>query len=287
MGIFNAVVIPLAAILTARFYGVRDGDGGRRRVAAMEPSRPALLQDGFFLIDAELLLIVLLQDRVLAAGGGAALLAVYVAYFVVLARGLGGGESGDTVVDHARDPKYSWAEAILRLNHRRLLFGSRPLTNRRAWVLLAVAGVTVAAACWGLAEAVVMSADALGVAAFYTALILAAGATSIPDTVLSIKDTVAGAYDDAVAKAFGSNTFDITVALGGPLFVYGLLYGAVPISADAGVAAHVADLRIILLAFTVAVLTLFLAGRFITPAKGGVLAGLYVGWIGYVTTLPH
>lgn len=88
------------------------------------------------------------------------------------------------------------------------------------------------------------AAEALDVAPYFTAVILGAAASSVPDTIISYKDAMKGDYDDAIANAIGSNIFDIwcaccaiscsslhhsddthanSFALGLPLFLYGLI----------------------------------------------------------------
>ena len=47
-------------------------------------------------------------------------------------------------------------------------------------------------------------------------VIIAAAATSVPDTILSIKDARKGNYNDAISNALGSNIFDICFAFLGP-----------------------------------------------------------------------
>ena len=107
-----------------------------------------------------------------------------------------------------------------------------------------------------------LSASALGVPAYFTALIFAAAATSVPDTVLSVKDAMRGEYDDAISNAVGSNTFDITVGLGLPLLLYALLFDNVLVmSAD-----QTQALRIVLFAVTVVVLAAFLLRKHVTVA---------------------
>ena len=57
-------------------------------------------------------------------------------------------------------------------------------------------------------------------------IVFAAIGSSFPDTIISYKDAQKGNYDDAVSNAYGSNIFNLCVALGLPLFftfIYGLL----------------------------------------------------------------
>jgi cation:H+ antiporter len=166
----------------------------------------------------------------------------------------------------------------LTFDFNNLLFGGRDFTTSSAWVVLSLSTIVIAIACYGLSEAVMLSADALNVPAYFTALIFAAAATSVPDTILSVKDAMRGSYDDAISNAVGSNTFDITVALGLPLVLYALLYGDVTImSAD-----ETQTLRVVLFVVTVVVLLLLLLAPRVTVATAFILAAIYFGWMGFV-----
>jgi cation:H+ antiporter len=61
---------------------------------------------------------------------------------------------------------------------------------------------------WGFSEAV-------------AGVTVLAAATSLPDTLLSVYAAKRGDADGAVANAFGSNTFDILICLGLPIFITG------------------------------------------------------------------
>ena len=112
---------------------------------------------------------------------------------------------------------------------------------------------------------------------------LAAAATSVPDTVLSVKDARNGNYDDAVSNALGSNIFDIAVSLGLPLLVYSLIFGDVSLTAVAGTsAAQVQILRIVLLWVTVAVISLLLMGKKAGLGKASVMLLIYVAWMTWI-----
>ena len=67
--------------------------------------------------------------------------------------------------------------------------------------------------------------------------------------------------------------------MGLPLFVYGLIYGNVTLSATAG-AADVQMLRIGLIAATTLVLGILLIGRKLGRAKAVMLFSIYFVWLG-------
>jgi cation:H+ antiporter len=100
----------------------------------------------------------------------------------------------------------------------------------------------------------------------------------VPDTILSVKDAMRGDYDDAIGNAVGSNTFDITVALGLPLLIYALLYGDVAID----VAAETQVLRIVLFGVTAIVLSVLLLSKRVTVTTAWILTAIYVGWMSYI-----
>ncbi len=286
--VFNAVIIPALCILAVLFFGVVR-NGKRIRVSAIEVGRGTVLRDGLFFIAAELVLIALLSSAVMTWWMGALLMSVYLVYFSYLMlqfrRGRRRGASVAESVDDGGgrhtggdDEPRAIGRALLALDFNRLLFGGRALNTGRAWAVLGASVSVVGAACYGLSFAVVEAAHALDVPLYFTTVILAAAATSVPDTALSIKDARAGQYDDAVSNALGSNIFDITVALGLPLMLYGLIHGDVHLASASGSSADVQILRIVLLIVTGAVMLIFLLGRRMGRIKAILLLGLFGLW---------
>lgn len=167
----------------------------------------------------------------------------------------------------------------------------------QAWVVLLCSTLVIAFACYVLAEAVMLSAKALGIAPYFTAVILGAAASSVPDTYISYKDALKGDYDDAVANAIGSNIFDICFALGLPLFLYGLIHGSVAMNEVGGSAgggseeeaAEIQSLRILLIVCSVVMIGVFGLSATTTDSQGRtkhvvgslqayLLLGIYTVW---------
>jgi cation:H+ antiporter len=286
--IFNAVVIPAVCIFTVHYRGVivkgASGAAGviREKVSEIEISKRSVLRDGFFLLMAEGALIIFLGNSVMTWWMGVSLIGIYGVYFVFLARGFGATSDGDDEEEDEDeeddDEAPSKLKALLTFDFNHLLFNGEDYKTNSAWIVLALATCVIAVACWALAEAVMISAEALSVPPYFTALIFAAAATSVPDTVLSVKDAARGDYDDAIGNAVGSNTFDITVALGLPLLLYALMFGDVSVaSAD-----QTQSLRLVLFGVTIVVLSLLLLARRVTVTTAWLLSAIYLSWMAFV-----
>lgn len=142
----------------------------------------------------------------------------------------GSTTSDATGDDDDDDGPSSMGMACVTFDTNYLIYSGADYNPSSAWVNLLACTLIIAVACYVLAESVMLSARALGVAPYFTAVILGAAASSVPDTIISYKDALKGDYDDAVANAIGSNIFDICFALGFPLFLYGLIHGDVQLT---------------------------------------------------------
>jgi cation:H+ antiporter len=112
------------------------------------------------------------------------------------------------------------------------------------------------------------------------AVIIAAAATSVPDTILSIKDARKGNYNDAISNALGSNIFDICFALGLPILLYTIFYG--PIVMDPASLSFSLNVLIVLFILTVFTFLIFISGETIGIAKAVILLLMYAAFIGYI-----
>jgi len=288
--IFNAVVIPGLCVLSVLFFGVYV-NGKLQKVDAINVDKKGFARDAFFFAVSEIVLIYFLMGTTLHWWMGGILVIIYLFYVGYLfmeyraSRKDGSAEEDDDDDDDEEDDDApsNWFHAIRRLDFHWMLYKRGPLNTGRAWTLLIIGVILIAVPCHFLAKACIDLADVIGVEPFFTAVILAAAATSVPDTFISISDARQGDYDDAVSNAFGSNIFDINICIGLPLFVYGLMYSSVSIGSKAQTsgAAPVQELQILLLIVTAIVFLLFFFGKGIGKMKALVLFSLYGMFVTY------
>ncbi len=278
--IFNSAVIPAVVIITVITIGL---------AKQVEVSKKVILRDGLWLIAAELAFIYLLAGNQLLWWHGMSLVFIYIAYIVFMFSTMSKAElqphsddeEEEEEEDEGPDPS-SRLSAVLKLDLQWAMYETREMnSNGRAWGLLLAAMAVITAACWLMVEAVYGVGHAMGIQVYFVAVILAAAATSVPDTILSMKDAQAGNYDDAVANALGSNIFDITVCIGLPLFIFGLAYGF-PIEVNSASQGSVTELRALLLIFTVIAFGIYYFGAGMGKGKALGLSGLYVAFVGYI-----
>lgn len=282
--VFNIAIIPALVILFAL---------AKNRDTHITVSKHTIIRDGTFLLSAELLLIVLLGLPVLSIWTALMLIGTYAAYFGYLMWQNATHVAidpccvGDLLGEYEEDEEDeevqpSILKQFLTFDVINLYFKGRDFDTKMAWSVLAFSIGMLGIACHLLAESVVMAANAISVPSYITAVIFAAAATSVPDTVLSVKDALKGEYDDAVANAVGSNIFDITICAGVPLLLYTALFGSIDFNLSDAMEAQVQLLRIVLLGVSAAVIGMFLMGREIGKTKAVIMLGMYVAWITWI-----
>ncbi len=249
--VFNTVFIPLCVVIAIMGTFRLGAIGWAARKSEIEISKTSLIRDGIALISAEIVLITLLSQKVLTWVDGAILVAIYIPYVA-----------------------YMWWQSRGHRNENVDEENQRHTTSS-AWGVLAVSVAVLVVACYALAESVIGTAQLFDVNDFVTAIFLGAAASSVPDTILSIKDARKGKEDDAISNAVGSNTFDICIALGLPLLAYSLINGPVEMPSHEGIQ----TLRIGLVLITLTVFAIFLIPKRIKLWHAFVLAGLYAGWV--------
>jgi Ca2+/Na+ antiporter len=166
-----------------------------------------------------------------------------------------------------------------------MLFGfvEVPLNHVTAWLIIAASTLVAAVACYWLVEVTLHTASAIGllvgreIPIFFVAVIIAAAASSVPDTFLSIGSAKRGDDSGAVSNAFGSNIFDICFSLSIPLLISSYLVGWQPISLtqNGEPMPGLVDLRVLLVGLSFITLLIMWHQRQLTRGKSFVLIGMY------------
>ena len=269
--IFNGMIIPAAVIFVVVFSGMA------RNIVVM---RKVLLRDGIALILAEIILITMISGDTLNWGHGLILMVVYVLYAGYTLGSMKKKER-DTISEyHLEVDQMSKFKSFFSLNLAALILGAKKIKTSNAWVLLITSTIVIAAACLLLVHAIEQMGQQMGIPIMFLAIVLASAASSVPDTILSMRDAKNGNYDDAVSNALGSNIFDISFALGLPLFLYTILYNPIHMSPD--IILQSGELRMFLLILTVVAFVIYLSGKKLGIGKAFALISIYIIFLFYI-----
>jgi cation:H+ antiporter len=252
--IFNAVLIPAFAILYA-------GDGKGNKVESFELSRKVLMRDGAYLLLIEGLLIWMLGLPAFTPWMVALLLASYTVYACHVMRD--SRKAGEKTEEYEGEIQ----------------------TGGKAWLYLGGAMAALGVLCHFLALGIENVAHAFNWPVYIVAVVLGAAATSLPDTILSVKSAKEGEFEDAVGNAIGSNIFDVTGALAIPMLVAMVILFfqgetmSLPIQQSAGLM----GLRVFVWGTSALVVGALLAcANNINKKMSWFLFAVYCVWVGYL-----
>jgi Ca2+/Na+ antiporter len=285
--IFNSMIIPSFVILVVIITGIS------KKIVV---SSKVYLRDGISLILAEIIFIIIISGTSLNWYHGLILIFVYILYISFMFRTM--TKRGKKVINHddyirPNASNGSFVRGLATFNFERIFIGkSLEMNNRIAWPLLIGTTIAMAVVCFLLVQACewlgseqytipyLGTFEGLGIPIIFVAVILAAAASSIPDTIISMKDAKKGNYDDAVSNALGSNIFDICFAMGFPLFLYTLIYG--PIQMTPIIMELSSELRMLLLILTIITIAIYIIGKGLGLVKAIMLLLLYAIFTLYI-----
>ncbi|MCK4746361.1 MAG: hypothetical protein KAT15_04970, partial [Bacteroidales bacterium] len=171
--------------------------------------------------------------------------------------------------------------ALLDVTH--LVLRGRSIHTSLAWLLLLASTVVMTLGTWLLVMGTDMLGEVMEIPLIFVAVVLSAVATSVPDTIISMKDARKGNYDDAISNALGSNIFDIAFALGLPVLLYNIIYRE-NIKLPEKIQDFTQEVWVFLLMATALSLVVMMAGKYFNRMKAWILLGIYVLFLLFVGT---
>ncbi len=273
--LFNLLIIP--ALVVLMLYSIGKG----KKIIL---NKKVLLREGIVLLITQVVFVSFLFKGDLLASHGLILVLIYMLYlgllFVITKRNV-------TSDPGFKSPEYKTGRPlfiqIITLDVTHTILKRKSINPGRAWLLLLVSTMVMTFGTWLLVLGTDLFGHATGIPLIFVAVVLSAAATSVPDTILSIKDARKGNYDDAVSNALGSNIFDIAFALGFPVLLYNLIYGHA-ISLPDEVLAFTKEVWVFLLLSTFISLAIMLTGKHFNRLKAFLLLGIYALFLLFVGT---
>ena len=286
--VFNGMIIPAVVILVVLFSGISK---------SIEVSKKVILRDGISLLIAELILIIIISGNQLFWWHGLILICSYAVYIFYMFTTMSkkntnvSDEDEDEDEDEENEHK-GFFKSLFQLDLENLIIGKKEINSSKAWFLLVISMLIIGASCLLLVVACewlgsdTFSIPMLGefsgfnIPIIFVSVVLASAATSVPDTIISMRDAKEGNYDDAVSNAIGSNIFDVCFALGFPLFLYTIFIGPITMSND--IVVFSSELRILLFILTFIAVFIYYVGKKMTKFKAFLLLFIYLLFIAYV-----
>ena len=281
--VFNAMIIPAFSVIAVYYYGISKN---------IKISKNVVYRDSLALIIAQFTLILIIYFELLSWIGGLILVllyGIYVFYMFFKASPKNSNNNNDQVTNEINSSRLV---LFLKLDFHGSIIGNKKLNKSNSILLLLISLFFIGLSCLLLVKA----CELIGLAEYsflglhnlkgldllisIVAVIIAAAATSVPDTILSIKDAKKGNYNDAISNALGSNIFDICFALGLPILLYTLLYGPIVMNPDT--LSFSLNILVVLLILTILTFIIFISGKSIGIWKAIILLSMYISFISYV-----
>ncbi|MCT4553010.1 MAG: hypothetical protein N4A44_05070 [Alphaproteobacteria bacterium] len=285
-GIFNAIVIPMAIIFSVKFVF-----NHKKKISI---NKKIVVRDGFSLLLTTYIFIRLANSDALYWYHGLAMVVLYLFYLILLKFWKIDSETDNNEIfdNHLKErdekigkngvlSKESRLLEIFKLNFETAISGNKNMSWGRALRLIFISMTIMGVACHILVEACNMLGHYIAVPSYVVAIVLVAAATSIPDTVLSIKSSKKGKYEDALTNALGSNIFDISFAIGLPLLLYTAFFGSINMVGEQG-SLFIAEFQSILFLITLVLIIMFLVSKFMDKLQLFIMLGMYLLFLFYV-----
>ena len=210
--VFNIAIIPVIAYL---FVYILKGTKTRFII-----NKSIIKQDTFFLLGA---ILILSLGFYLNIGIYLSLLLMvfYVIYIIYIIKNRVNNISKNGINYNIDIKKNNFLSSIIHFKLFHIFFNGKVNTMSSLFVVF-VSVVLITISCFFLVNAIDDISKILNIHLFFCAFIIAAIASSIPDTILSVQDALNNKFSDSFSNAYGSNIFDICIGIGLPVFIFSL-----------------------------------------------------------------
>tara|TARA_B100000524_G_scaffold211071_1_gene110438 strand:+ start:273 stop:1373 length:1101 start_codon:yes stop_codon:yes gene_type:complete len=280
--VFNAMVIPAFSVIVVYYYKI---------ATSIKVSKNVIYRDSISLLIAQATLILIIYFEMLNWLGGLILVLLYSFYVFYMFLKMEKNKP-TTYVQENHDSDKNRFILFLKLDFYGAIIGNKKIDKLNSIILLIISLFFIGVSCLTLVMACELigeeeysflglhNLNGLNLPISIVAVIIAAAATSVPDTILSVKDAKKGNYNDAISNALGSNIFDICFALGLPILLYTIFNG--PILIDSSTLTFSLNILIILFLLTIITFLIFIYGESIGISKAIMLLLMYVVFIVYI-----
>jgi cation:H+ antiporter len=273
--LFNLLLIPSLVVLVLCYSG---------KCRSIALNKTVLMREGSVLLISQLIFVIFLFRGVLLGWHGLVLVLLYLLYLGLLYAIIRKRpKSKREYMRPPAPPKRRFLLALINLDLIALVLNGTKINTIRAWSLLGISTLVMTFGTWLLVYGTDLFGEITQIPLIFVAVVLSAAATSVPDTIISIKDARKGNYDDAVSNALGSNIFDIAFALGFPILLYNLIHGE-SMALNQALLAFTKEVWVFLLLSTFLALTIMMIGKRLNRIKAFILLAIYLLFLFFVAT---
>jgi cation:H+ antiporter len=269
--VFNILVIPICIYFVVMIT---------QKISRVPVNRKIILRDGIVLLAMTALVALVVNRPTLDYRHGLLLTLPYFVYLGWLFVSAKDSMKEEVPFVYPPRQKSSGSMDFVKIDLEKILLRGKQIRKENAWVLLIGSVIVMVLGTWLL----VFGTDKLGkilhIPLIFVSVVLAAAASSIPDTMISMRDARKGNYEDAFSNALGSNIFDISFALGFPLLLYTLVYE--PISMNTNIIETSSELWLFLFGITAIMVVLLVTGKYLTRTKIWIMVMLYIAFIVFI-----
>lgn len=215
--VYNITMIPFFVIFSCFLF---------KTLNKLKFDKVILIRDSIFLIMTQVYLMLVLSSGVINIVNSLILIAFYILYLIIIFNYPKKIKNTEKIhYDFLLENSKHIIKALKDVDLFRIFFSKSQKQNTlNSFIVLSLSIIVFYFMCDILVSSSYAISDILHIPSYFVAMTVTAVATSVPDTILSIKDAKVGEFDDAITNAFGSNIFNISFCIGFPILIYNIIY---------------------------------------------------------------